>query len=424
MKRHDSEQSTVLVALTATIEFPSLGQSWARRAVHALLGKLERGHLRLEEEGGQVCEFGEPRATATIKATIRVRDSQLYHQVVRNGSIGAGEAFMQGWWDSPDLVEVTRLFSANLTVNDSLQASPWRHLALRVQHWLHRNHKDGSRSNIAAHYDLGNDFFRLFLDDTLAYSAGIFLHETATLEQASLAKFRRLCDMLELKPDDHLLEIGTGWGGLAIFAARNYGCRVTTTTISRQQALHAREWVQREGLQDRITVLEQDYRDLQGSYDKLVSVEMIEAVGPEYYAGYFRQCSALLKPDGLMMLQAITIPGQRYEESLNSSDFIKRYIFPGGQLPSISTITSHIDRCTDLQLLDLIDITLDYARTLHEWRERFNRNLAEVRRLGFDDVFIRMWQYYLCFCEGGFRERAINTNQLLFAKPGYRKAVG
>lgn len=407
---------------TSPATISSIKHQWARSLVHRLLAQLSHGHLTLEENG-QIQEFGEGRHEASIKACIRIKHPQAYEQIVRNGSIGAGEAFMQGWWESPDLVEVIRLFAANLDVNENLRASPVRRWLQRAHHWLRSNTRSGSRSNIAAHYDLSNEFFRLFLDDTLAYSAGIYLHENATLEQASLAKFRRICDQLELKPADHLLEIGTGWGGLAIFAARNYGCRVTTTTISHQQFLHATDWVEREGLGHLVTVVERDYRELEGSFDKLVSVEMIEAVGTAYYESYFSQCSKLLKPKGLLLIQAITIPDQRYQESLDSSDFIKRYIFPGGQLPSPSIITTHVGKYTDMQLVNVIDMTLDYARTLAHWRERFQRNLPAVRQLGFDEIFVRMWQYYLCFCEGGFRERAINTAQFLFAKPAYRNQI-
>jgi cyclopropane-fatty-acyl-phospholipid synthase len=329
---------------------------------------------------------------------------------------------MHGFWDSPDLLQVIRLFVTNMNVVQGMRGAPVQRMALRLFHLLRRNNRQGSRQNIAAHYDLSNDFFRLFLDDSLAYSAGIFPQATASLEQASLAKFERICRQLELKPTDHLLEIGTGWGGLAIHAARHYGCRVTTTTLSHQQYCHATAWVANAGLADRISVLERDYRDLAGSYDKLVSVEMLEAVGAQYYPVYFRQCSTLLKQNGLMLIQAITISDQRYQQSLHSADFIKRYIFPGGQLPCNSEITRQVAAHTDMQLIDLKDISYDYALTLRAWHQRFQARLAEVRQLGCDEVFIRMWRYYLCFCEGGFLERVIHTGQFLLAKPGYRTA--
>ncbi len=404
---------------TSAIGNNTLSERWARKAVHGLLANITRGSLTLEE-AGQVLHFGEDRQHATLKATIKVKDSATYLAVLRNGDIGAGEAYMQGWWDTPGLLEVIRVLVSNMAVLERMQGSRWKQLALQCFHWLRRNTREGSRRNIAAHYDLSNDFFRLFLDDTMAYSAGIFQHAGSTLEQASLAKFDRICTQLELKACDHLLEIGTGWGGLAIHAAKHFGCKVTTTTLSHQQFCFAQEWVQREGLAERITVLQQDYRDLQGSYDKLVSVEMIEAVGARYYPRYFQQCAALLKPDGLMLIQAITISDQRYQQSVHSADFIKRYIFPGGQLPCNSEITRQVALHTDMQLIDLKDLTLDYALTLQAWRERFHDKLAQVRELGCDETFIRMWRYYLCFCEGGFRERVIHTAQFLVAKPQYR----
>jgi cyclopropane-fatty-acyl-phospholipid synthase len=397
----------------------TLTERWARSALLALLGRLRRGSLTLEE-GGQVLHFGEPRHQATLRATLQVRDAAAWPAVMRSGCIGAGEAYMQGLWDTPDLLQVVRVFVANMTVLERMQGSALQRQSMRLWHWLRRNTRSGARRNIAAHYDLSNDFFKLFLDDTMAYSAGIFAQPSSTLHEASLAKFERICTQLRLQRGDHLLEIGTGWGGLAIHAAKHYGCRVTTTTLSRAQAVFAREWIAREGLAERITVLEQDYRELDGSYDKLVSVEMIEAVGASYYGEYFRRCSALLKPDGLMLLQAITISDQRYAASLASTDFIKRYIFPGGQLPCNSEITRQVALNTDMQLVDLKDITFDYALTLRAWRERFHNALPEARQLGCDEMFIRMWRYYLCFCEGGFLERVIHTGQLLLAKPDWR----
>jgi cyclopropane-fatty-acyl-phospholipid synthase len=293
-------------------------------------------------------------------------------------------------------------------------------MGLKLAHSLNRNTRKGSRKNIAAHYDLGNDFFHLFLDPTMMYSAAVFDTSEATLEDASQAKLNEICLQLELTPDDHLVEIGTGWGGMAIHAATHYGCRVTTTTISREQYEYARQRVAELGLTDRITVLCEDYRNLTGQFDKLVSVEMIEAVGHQFYGNYFARCSALLKPSGKMVIQAITISDQRYRQARDTVDFIKRFIFPGGCLPSLAVIADHIARDTDMQIVHLRDITQDYARTLACWRERFTEQLEAVRRMGFDDHFIRMWEFYLCYCEGGFRERIIGTVQLSFAKPGYR----
>jgi cyclopropane-fatty-acyl-phospholipid synthase len=393
----------------------------ARSAVFALLGNLCKGSLVLEE-GGQVHRFGEDRHQSGVHASVQIKDPAAYLALLRNGHIGAGEAYMQGLWDTPDLLQVIRLFVLNMEALERIdtQRSWWQKLGTRVFHALRRNSLPGSRRNIAAHYDLSNDFFRLFLDETMAYSAGIYKHRDATLLEASRAKFQHICERLQLQATDHLLEIGTGWGGLAIHAAKHFGCRVTTTTLSHEQYLYAQAWVEREGLSERITLLEQDYRVLEGQYDKLVSVEMIEAVGAHYYPAYFSKCSAMLKPEGLMLIQAITISDQRYQQSLTKTDFIKRYIFPGGQLPSNAAITANVAAHTDMQLIGMEDITYDYALTLRAWRERFQNRLQDVRQLGCDEVFVRMWRFYLCFCEGGFLERVIHTGQFLLAKPGFR----
>jgi len=293
-------------------------------------------------------------------------------------------------------------------------------MLLKIGHWLKRNTQKGSRENITAHYDLGNKFFELFLDPTMMYSAALFADPAASLEAASVAKLEEICRQLSLKPDDHLLEIGTGWGGMAIHAAKHYGCKVTTTTISAEQYEYACQQVREEGLDDRVTLLCEDYRHLTGQYDKLVSIEMIEAVGHQFYKDYFETCSRLLKDDGKMVLQAITIPDRRYEEARDSVDYIKRYIFPGGCLPSLSVMAEHVARDTDMQMVHLRDITEDYAITLARWRERFLLQTEAVEQMGFDQDFIRLWDYYLSYCEGGFRERIIGTVQLALAKPGFR----
>jgi len=293
-------------------------------------------------------------------------------------------------------------------------------LTLKIAHGVNRNTRRGSERNISAHYDLGNEFFQLFLDPTMMYSSALFGDRAATLEAASEAKLDEICRQLELKPEDHLLEIGTGWGSMAIHAARHYGCQVTTTTISKEQYEHSLQRVREAGLADRVEVLCKDYRALDGQYDKLVSIEMIEAVGHEFYREYFSTCSALLRDDGKMVIQAITIADQRYESARDSVDFIKRYIFPGGCLPSVAVIADQLARNTDMQMVHLKDITADYATTLACWRDRFMSQLDAVNRLGFDQRFVRMWEFYLCYCEGGFRERIISTVQVAFAKPGYR----
>jgi cyclopropane-fatty-acyl-phospholipid synthase len=293
-------------------------------------------------------------------------------------------------------------------------------IGLRVLHALKRNSKDGSRRNIEAHYDLGNAMFEQFLDPTMMYSSAIFPHANSTLEEASVAKLERVCQTLRLRPSDHLVEIGTGWGGMALHAARNYGCRVTTTTISREQHDFAVKRIAEAGLSDRVTVLLRDYRELEGRFDKLVSIEMIEAVGHRYLPVYFETCGKLLKPDGLMLLQSILIPDQRYHRALDSVDFIQRYIFPGGFLPCPGEILKQVSAKTDMQLVGVFDITLDYARTLEAWRTRFGARTESIRALGYSEDFLRLWDYYFAYCEGGFRERAISTAQFLMAKPGWR----
>jgi len=393
----------------------------ARQAVHASLQNIKHGRLLIEEDGHETV-FGDTRADSMV-ARVIVRDSRAYSLMFKNGDIGAGEAYMLGYWYSPQLLNVIQLFVRNMQELDNINGMQgwWRSAIGWFLHWSRNNTLKQARKNIAAHYDLSNDFFKLFLDETMAYSAAIFQDEGQSLHQASLQKFKHICERLQLEQDDHLLEIGTGWGGLAIYAAKNHGCRVTTTTLSQEQYEYARAWVEREGLSDRVTLLLKDYREIEGQYDKLVSVEMIEAVGSRYYQQYFSKCNALLKNDGLMLIQAITISDQRYQSSVNSIDFIKRYIFPGGQLPSNAIIAQHLSEDTDMQLIGLEDITRDYATTLMHWRQRFMTQLEKVRQLGADDNFIRMWEYYLCFCEGGFRERVIHTAQFLMAKPGFRE---
>jgi len=293
----------------------------------------------------------------------------------------------------------------------------------KLGHWLNRNSERQARENISCHYDLSNDFFALFLDPSMMYSAAIFPRHDADLEEAAVYKLDLICGKLELDASDHLLEIGTGWGGLAVHAAREYGCRVTTTTISKRQYEVARERVREAGLEDRVEVLFEDYRNLRGSFDKLVSVEMIEAVGHAYYPQYFSGCASLLKQDGLMLLQAITVPGQRFEYAQRSVDFIQKYIFPGGSLPSHEAMLATVRDHTDMVMVGMHEIGIDYARTLDAWRRRFLGKLDQVRALGFDDTFIRMWNYYLCYCQGGFEERIIGTAQVLLAKPDWRPAT-
>ncbi|MBJ7550948.1 SAM-dependent methyltransferase [Marinomonas ostreistagni] len=413
--------NSVSVGLKKKTNRRSIVDKASKRAVLAILERLELGHLVLED-GDNTYTFGQSLSETPYHAHITVHDSHAYKDVFSSTSIGAAEAYMKGYWSTPDLTAVIRLMCANLNVINEADSngSLWMRLATKLFHTFNANTKNGSRKNISAHYDLGNDFFELFLDPTMMYSAAIYPTPESTLFEASVHKLDRICQKLELSPGDHLLEIGTGWGGMAIHAAQHYDCHVTTTTISQEQYDYAKARVLELGLQDKITLLLEDYRDLKGQYDKLVSIEMIEAVGHEFYDSYFTQCSQLLKPDGLMVIQAITIADQRYDYARKSVDFIQRYIFPGGCLPSNAVIAEKIARKTDMQIIAVEDITEHYADTLADWRERFHHEIETVKSQGFDDVFCRMWDYYLAYCEGGFRERAISTGQFVFAKPQYR----
>lgn len=387
-----------------------------RRGVLRQLEQLRTGQLLIIEDGQRLL-YG--NSCASLLGEIHIHDPAVWGMVAGNGSIGAGEAFIHGYWSSPDLTAVVRVFVSNLEVLDGMERGLARLGRPLVQglHWLNRNTRKGSQKNIAAHYDLGNELFEQFLDPTMMYSAAQFRSADDSLEQAQLNKLERICQKLALRPEDHLLEIGTGWGSMALYAAQHYGCRVTTTTLSREQFAYTRERIDALGLQDRVTLLLEDYRDLSGQYDKLVSIEMIEAVGHRFLPTYFQQCARLLNDNGLMLLQAITIREQRYEQAKSSVDFIQRYIFPGGALPSVHKMLEIVGRDTDMNLLHMEDFGLHYARTLRLWHENFRRAHGRLTELGYDDYFLRLWEFYLCYCEGGFLERTIGTAQLLLAKP-------
>ncbi|UVK85291.1 cyclopropane-fatty-acyl-phospholipid synthase family protein [Pseudomonas sichuanensis] len=399
---------------------PLLG-GLVRNAVLAQLRRISRGQLRLIGNDQQ-WTFGE--TDSALYAEVEILDEAAWGMVAGNGSIGAGEAYIHGYWRSPDLAAVTRLFVANLDVLDAMERGLARfgRPTLRLLHGLNRNSRRGARRNILAHYDLGNALFERLLDPTMMYSAAQFDSAEQSLEQAQLNKLERICQKLELKPHDHLLEIGSGWGSLAIHAATRHGCRVTTTTLSQAQYSHTLQRVKALGLERRISVLCEDYRDLRGRFDKLVSIEMIEAVGHRYLPTYFRQCAALLKDDGLMLLQAITIRDQRYAQARRSVDFIQRYIFPGGALPSLSVLLDTASRQTALNLLHMEDFGQDYARTLRHWRDNLRLARGALSEMGYDDTFQRLWEFYLCYCQGGFEERVIGVAQLLWATPQARRA--
>jgi len=407
--------------MAAATDDSSWLQSLGRRLFLEKLAGLREGRLTVVD-GAERRVFGDPDPRCALQATVEILHPQTYADAAFGGTVGAGEAYIRGFWRSEELTDLVRIFVLNRDIMDSLEGgaafvtAPLR----RALHFLNRNSRDGSRRNIAAHYDLGNELFALFLDPTMAYSCAWFEHETSSLEAAQVAKYDRICRKLQLDPSDHLLEIGTGWGGLALHAARNYGCRVTTTTISERQHEWAKEKVSAAGLEDRITLLLDDYRDLTGRYDKLVSIEMIEAVGEQFLDTYTAKCSALLEPHGAMLLQAITIQDQVYEQALRSVDFIQRFIFPGSFIPSVTAITDSLRRATDMKVFHLEDIGPHYATTLRHWRERFFARLREVRRLGYPESFVRMWEFYLCYCEGGFIERQLGDVQMLLTKPRCR----
>ena len=390
-----------------------------RSAVLKRFGEFGGGRLTVRDADGE-WSLGSP---GRIEARVDAHAAGFWRMLATGGSVGAGEAYVAGLWDSPDLVDVIRLVAANRRIMDRMEAGGARAYGwlLRGLNMLARNTLGGARRNIAAHYDLGNDFFARWLDTRMQYSAALFRDPESTLEAAQEAKLARIAERLRLGPDDHLLEIGTGWGGLAIYMARCTGCRVTTTTISREQHRHAREAVQAAGVDDRVTVLLRDYRELEGRFDKVVSVEMIEAVGAEYLDTYLATIRDRMAPEGLALIQAITIEDYRYRAALNSVDFIKRYIFPGSFIPSVSAITGAMARSTDLGLIELFDFGESYARTLACWRERFEANWDAIRAQGFDEAFRRRWRFYLAYCEGGFRERAISDVHLLLAGPEFRK---
>ena len=419
-----SAKTSALVSRIAqnTTPKPRFLDGIAKRVLLSHLNNLHHGELILREN--DACHrYGHITSRCSLSVTISIHDPRFYSEVAFAGTIGAGEAYMVGHWTVSDLAALVRILLINRAVLDGMDGGlAW--LTIPVQkfiHWLNQNTADGSRRNIAAHYDLGNDFFSLFLDETMMYSNAIFSRPTMALRDAQLTRLSHICKKLDLQPTDHVLEIGTGWGSFAIYAAQHYGCRVTTTTISQAQYDLACARIASAGLNDRITVLLRDYRDLTGRYDKLVSLEMIEAVGHEYYDTYFKQCSDLLHQEGMMLLQAITIADQQYETAKHSVDFIQRHIFPGGCIPSIAAMSTSIARATDMRVFHLEDIGPHYVTTLRAWRENLLNNRAQIQSLGYSDEFIRMWEFYFCYCEGGFTERAISNVHILLTKPANRR---
>ncbi|MDC0931484.1 cyclopropane-fatty-acyl-phospholipid synthase [Methylophilaceae bacterium] len=392
-----------------------------KKIIHQRLSQIKDAHIIIKD-GKSINKYGKP---GNLSAKINILDTIFYKNIILGGTIGASESFIRGEWSSPNLTNVIRVLARNTEAQDKLEnlftllSQPF----LKVMHKLNENSVRGSKKNISRHYDLSNDFFSLFLDKNMMYSSAIYKSRKTSLEDASTNKLDVICKKLNLKKTDHVIEIGTGWGGFAIYAAKNYGCKVTTTTISIEQYKFAKQKIKEAGLGKKIKVLLKDYRLLKGQYDKLVSIEMIEAVGYQFYDEYFKIIGQLLKNDGEALIQAITIKDQRYSKAIQSVDFIQKYIFPGSCIPSITAIQNSLTSSTDLVINDIRDIGHHYARTLADWRKRFLKNKQEIIKLGFDDKFLRMWLFYFAYCEGGFEEKVISDIHLHITKPGYRNSI-
>lgn len=395
---------------------------WYRKLILNMLHPMQKGHLRMTFPDGSVAHFGVPDAAHS--AEIHIRSENVFRRAVFYGDIGFAEAYMHGEWETPDLTALLAWFLLNIDNAPTLSGGAPQRIAAnilqlvnRIRHSRKRNSISGSKKNIADHYDLSNDFFHLFLDRTMTYSSALYDHPEMDLETAQLAKYDSLCRSLKLNTADHVLEIGTGWGGFAEYAATHYGCRITTVTISAEQYKYAVERMQRKGLDTQVQVLLCDYRKIKGTFDKVVSIEMIEAVGARYLPAYFKKIQSVLKPHGVLGLQAIICPDNRFEDLKRNVDFIQKHIFPGSLLPSIAAINNAVNTTGDMFMFGLKDLGKSYAVTLSEWRRRFNENIAEVKDLGYDEVFIRKWNYYFSYCEAAFAMRNINVVQMVYARP-------
>ena len=409
-------------ALSAERHLPiGMWEEMSRKLLFSQFEKLEFGQIIVIFQGTTRI-FGKQNSSLNVKAEVKVHDAAFFPRVVFGGTVGAGESFMDGDWEVDNLPGLVRIMVRNRSLMNQLDSgfSLIKRPIMNAIHALNRNTRKGSARNIAAHYDLGNEFFETFLDPTMMYSCAYFWDDSTGLHTASIAKINRICLKLGLKPGDKVVEIGSGWGAFAVHAAINFHCHVTTTTISQQQYDRCVALVEEAGVSDRVTVLKQDYRDLTGQYDKLVSIEMIEAVGHQFLNNYMAQCSKLLKDDGVMLIQAITINDQFYDQAVKSVDFIKRYIFPGSFIPSVSAIMGAMKSHTDLRLFHLEDLTQHYVRTLQSWRKSFLANREDIQKAGYDEPFTRMWDFYLSYCEGGFQERSIGCAHLVFTKPQNR----
>jgi len=419
--------STVTRTSDSEIPVKTLRAGFYQRAIEQALARMTLGCLQVTLPGGFTRRFGH---APEVTATLRINRPEFFKRCVLYGDIGFGEAYVDGDWDTDNLPALLAWFLQNVENAPGLSGSRAQPAALnllrlgnRVKHLLRPNSVKTSRQNIAEHYDLGNDFYRLWLDPSMTYSCGLFVSPELTLEQAQTAKYDALCRNLRLKPTDHLLEIGSGWGGMACHAAKHYGCRVTTLTISQAQLAWCQERFAREGVADRVEVRLQDYRHTTGEFDKIVSIEMLEAVGERYVDGYFAQCARLLKRDGLLALQYITSPDSRYAEFRKGVDWIQKHIFPGSLLMSVGRVTQALLRGTDLHLHTLHDLGHHYVRTLNEWRQRFNEHHPELLKLRFDEAFIRKWNYYFSYCEAAFAQRNISVVQAVYTRPNNRSLM-
>lgn len=396
-------------------------EGFYQKIILGLLSKMPLGKAVITLPDGSDLSIGNGEGTS---CQIRIQNPAFFKRCVLYGDIGFGEAYVDGDWDTDNITNVIKWFLLNVDHAPTVSGSNAKSLVLnllkavnKLYHLKRGNSISGSRKNISEHYDLNNEFFALFLDPTMTYSSAYYTREDMTLEEAQLEKYDRLCRQLHLKPEDHVLEIGSGWGGNAIYMAKTYGCKVTTLTISEEQYKLAKERIAKEKLEDKITILVKDYRLMEGTFDKIVSIEMLEAVGEEYYNAYFKKCSDLLGKDGIFALQVITCPDSRFESLKNGVDWIQKHIFPGSLLPSVGAINQAVNSTSNLTLVDLKDIGLHYAHTLNVWYKSFNDKLEDVKQLGFDDYFIRKWNYYLCYCEAAFAMRNINVMQLVYTRP-------
>jgi cyclopropane-fatty-acyl-phospholipid synthase len=397
-------------------------KTFYEKTVLGLLSKMDKGAATITLPTGETIKFGNGEGNKT--ASITVKDVEFFKRCVLYGDIGFGEAYTDGLWETENITNVIKWFLLNIENAPTASGSNAKNVALnflkfynKISHLARANSLSGAKKNISEHYDLNNDFFALFLDPTMTYSSAYFKTDGLNLQQAQIEKYNRLCRQLKLKPTDHVLEIGSGWGGNAIHIAKNYGCKVTSITISEKQLTLARERVAKENLQDKVKIELIDYRDIKGQFDKIVSIEMLEAVGDTFLDVYFKRCAELLKKDGILALQVITCPDSRYESLKNGVDWIQKHIFPGSLLPSVARINQAINATGDLTLVDLKDIGLHYAKTLNSWHKEFNIKLNEVKQLGFDEKFIRKWNYYLCYCEAAFAMRNINVMQMVYTRP-------